>query len=132
MTKIHESTLRVFYKDTDAGGVVHHVAYLRFAERARAEFFRFCGREAYGYIKLGGKGIVVARHVAVEYFMPVFLQEELRMRTRVVEFRTTSFVMESSMYRGEDLVNIVTMTQVFLDDAGRPTPIPQPFREALS
>lgn len=82
---MNEFTLpvRVYYEDTDAGGVVYYVNYLKFMERARTEILRQAGLEQ---VKLARDNILFVVHsVAVNYLLPARLDDELLVRTQVVE-----------------------------------------------
>jgi acyl-CoA thioester hydrolase len=132
---VHRLPLRVYYEDTDAGGIVYHANYLRFAERARTEFLRLIG---WGHERLAaehGLGWVV-RRLEIDYHRPARLGDALAVvtglgrlsgaRVHVVQ-RVRRLDDESA---GDDLARLA-LQLVLLTDAGRPAPLPVALRDAL-
>jgi len=75
----HFTEIRVYYEDTDIGGVVYHPNYLKFAERARTEMLRDMGYENKSLRE--SKGIlIVVRHIEADYFKPPALMMSLRFK----------------------------------------------------
>jgi len=90
---IHVLPVRVYYEDTDAGGIVYHANYLRYAERARSELLRASGADNASLAKDEGLGFV-ARRCTLDYIAPARLDDALAVRTRILEARGASFVAE--------------------------------------
>lgn len=90
--------VRVYYEDTDAGGVVYHASYLNFAERGRTEFLRHTGFEN---TKLHENEdlIFVVRHIDIHYLKPAFLDDMLQVSTSVGQIRNSSFMMRQCVTR---------------------------------
>ena len=88
----HHHHLRVYYEDTDAGGVVYHASYLRFAERARTEALRDAGAPHAEMERLHGT-IFMVRRVEIEYLRPARLDAWLRVATSVVQLSGASAVL---------------------------------------
>jgi acyl-CoA thioester hydrolase len=82
----HLFNLRVYWEDTDAGGLVYHANYLKFAERARTEMLRHIGIEQE---KLRGEAglLFVVRRLVAEYLQPARLDDELAVATEVTRLR---------------------------------------------
>lgn len=78
----HRLSVRVYYEDTDAGGVVYHTAYLRFAERGRTEFLRACGFDHRSLYRTEGGGFVV-RSMTAEFLAAARLDDRLAVETRL-------------------------------------------------
>lgn len=92
--------LRVYIEDTDAGGIVFYVNYLKYMERARTELMR-----AYGYDKaavFAVDSMFVVRHVAVDYRRPARLDDELIATARIVEQRAAQLTFEQRILRGDE------------------------------
>lgn len=97
--------LRVYIEDTDAGGIVFYVNYLKYMERARTEFMR-----AHGYDKAAllseNKGsadlMFVVRDIAVDYRRPAQLDDELIATARIVENRAAQLTFEQRILRGDE------------------------------
>ncbi|HBR69634.1 MAG TPA: tol-pal system-associated acyl-CoA thioesterase [Rhodospirillaceae bacterium] len=99
----HTIAIRVYYEDTDAGGVVYYANYLKFAERARTEFLREAGFENKSL--RDDKGILlVVRHMEADYLKPARLDDLLRVETSVESMKNTYMVMKQSIFRENDLL----------------------------
>jgi acyl-CoA thioester hydrolase len=127
---VHRLALRVYYEDTDAGGIVYHTAYLRFAERGRTEYLRATGFDHQNLRRETGAGFVV-RHIAVDYRRAAYLDDELVVTTRVVETSGASARMDQQVLRdGVPLVSL-SVQLAFLGDDGRPKRLPGDLRQAF-
>src|SRR5271154_7207748 len=96
----HRYTLRVYYEDTDAGGVVYHANYLRFAERARTEALRDLGVPHAEMAEQHGLMFMV-RRVKLDYLKPARLDDSLLVVTRPLEIRLASMDLQQSFVRRE-------------------------------
>ena len=94
--------VRVYIEDTDAGGIVYYVNYLKFMERARTEFMRSLGYGK-GYI-FSSDLMFVVRDVAVTYNLPARLDDELEVTTRVVRVRAAALVFCQRVHCREELL----------------------------
>ncbi len=116
--------VRVYYEDTDAGGIVYYANYLKFAERARTEFLRHIGKNQDEMLKQQGLGFVV-RECHINYKTPAKLDDALNVTCRVTELRGASLKMEQKIYRQDTVLCEVEIGLVFLNIATmRPTKIP--------
>lgn len=95
-----EWPVRVYIEDTDAGGIVYYVNYLKYMERARTEFFRSFG-DAKDVIAAGNLMFVV-RSLNSEYFKPAKLDDTLIATVQVITYGKANVVMEQSIYRSID------------------------------
>lgn len=127
----HLYPLRVYYADTDAGGVVYHARYLDFAERARTEMMRLVdGNQTY---RGNGQGIAfLVRAAEIDYRAPARLDDLLRVRTRVEHMGGASFRLEQQIQRGDIVLALVLITLVCVSEIGHPTRIPEILREKLA
>ncbi|MCK6418987.1 MAG: tol-pal system-associated acyl-CoA thioesterase [Alphaproteobacteria bacterium] len=91
----HTIPIRIYYEDTDSGGVVYHASYLRFAERGRTEFLRKLGYNNSDLAREEGIYFVV-RHIGIDYLSPSFLDDVLSLKTSVTSLRNSSFVMQQN------------------------------------
>lgn len=119
--------VRVYWEDTDAGGVVYHAGYLRFFERARSEWLRAAG---IGQQKLREElGIVFVVHsMDIRFNRPARLDDALQATVAVKELRSASFSVTQSLLRGPDEKSLVdaTVRIACLDAKGwRPRSIPE-------
>ncbi len=90
--------VRVYYEDTDSGGVVYYANYLRFMERARTEWLRSLGVEQDKLIEQEGV-LFAVRHVDVDYLKPARFNDLLEATSRVVEFGRASLTFEQAITR---------------------------------
>jgi acyl-CoA thioester hydrolase len=127
----HVFPVRVYYEDTDAGGVVYHSNYLRFAERARTELLRDHGIDHTSLMADDGLMFAVRRCEA-EYVKPARLDDALEIRTRCIDATGASFWLEQLVQRaGETLVEM-KLRLVCLKADGRPARIPESLRSMLN
>lgn len=91
-----EWSVRVYYEDTDAAGIVYHANYLRFMERARTEWLRSLGFEQNVLVENLGVLFVVSR-IDVKYFRGARLNEDLKVITQLVRLRGASMMFEQSI-----------------------------------
>jgi acyl-CoA thioester hydrolase len=129
--KIHVYPIRVYYADTDAGGVVYHAKYLDFAERARTEMMRLTD-ENENY-RTNGKGILfVVRKAEIDYRKPALLDDVLAVRTEVAELGGASFSISQQICRTETILAMVRITLVCVREMGHPSRMPESLREKLA
>jgi acyl-CoA thioester hydrolase len=100
---MHTLTLRVYWEDTDAGGVVYYANYLKFFERARTEWLRALGIEKQALREQIGAMFVVA-DVQVRYLAPARLDDLLRVTVKLLVNRQASLQIEQQAWRGETLL----------------------------
>ena len=105
--------VRIYYEDTDAGGIVYYANYLKYAERARTEFLRHLGLNQEEMLKKDGKGFVV-RDCNISYKSPAKLDDALNITCKVTEVKGVSLKMEQKLYRGENVLCEISITLVFL------------------
>tara|TARA_R110000868_G_scaffold32555_6_gene118526 strand:+ start:83 stop:541 length:459 start_codon:yes stop_codon:yes gene_type:complete len=96
--RTHVLPLRVYYEDTDAGGIVYHANYLRFAERGRTEMLRAIGIEL-GRLRENEGLIFVVRKADMEYYKAAVLDDSLTVETTLEEIRGASVVLRQHIFR---------------------------------
>ena len=115
--------IKVYYEDTDAGGVVYYANYLKFLERARTEALVTLGFNN-KKIKDDFGAIIIVKSCNIEYKISAYLEDELRIRSFVKSITKTSFFMDQFISRGEDLIVEAKVRLVFINDKGKPIKIP--------
>lgn len=127
----HAYALRVYYEDTDAGGVVYHATYLRYAERARTEALRDLGAAHADLVSQHGLMFMV-RRVKVDYLAPARLDDSLDVLTETLSIRAASALLRQSVRRdGRPLAVLeVELVCVRVGDI-RPGRIPPRWKAAL-
>jgi len=126
----HVYPARVYYEDTDAGGVVYHSNYLRFAERARTELLRSRGIDHATLLVSEGLAFAV-RRCEVEYLKPARLDDLLEIRTRCLKAAGASFWLEQLVQRMDETLVNIKLRLVCLKADGRPGRLPLILRLAL-
>lgn len=114
MTAKHEYNLRVYYEDTDAGGIVYHASYLRFAERARTEMLRDNGFEHVQFLNDTGIAFAV-RHLSISYERPATLDDTLTVQTQMTDMGKARMDLKQDIYNGETLLATITLTLVCMN-----------------
>ncbi len=125
--------VRVYYEDTDAGGVVFYANYLKFMERARTEWLRSFGYEQDQLMQEEGILFAVAA-VDIRYRRPARFNDRLSVSCRVSDSGRTRISFEQTVVREDDgeLMATATVTAASLDaDSFRPRPMPAHMAEKL-
>ena len=127
---VHVFPVRVYYEDTDAGGIVYYANYLKFAERARTELLRRTGRQQFDLLREQGIGFTV-RSCRAEYLAPARLDDILEVRSTVNEVLGASMRMSQGIWRDGRLLCDLRLRIAVMNRDGRPTRIPMDIRGAL-
>tara|TARA_B110000483_G_scaffold69504_1_gene86762 strand:- start:9 stop:431 length:423 start_codon:yes stop_codon:yes gene_type:complete len=116
--------LKVYYEDTDAGGIVYYANYLKFLERARTEALVTLG---FNNIKIKEDfgALIIVKSCNIEYKVSAHLEDELSVRSFVKSARKTSFFMNQFISRGEDVIVEAKVHLVFVNKEGKPIKIPE-------
>lgn len=124
----HNCDFRVYYEDTDAGGIMYHASFIRFCERGRTEFLRNLGLSCSSLSEEDGL-LFVIRHLEADYFKSANLDDLLRVESRIKTLKNTSFVMEQSIFCQDFMLFSMTVTVVCVDKTSKPVRIPEKVRE---
>ena len=129
--KIFRIPVRIYWEDTDAGGIVYHANYLRFMERARSEMLRALGFEQ-NSMRLSGGPLIVVSKLEIAYRRPARLDDLLTVETRITSLRRASIVFDQTIRRSGEVIAEARVRCASVDPArGVPVEIPAPVREAL-
>ena len=115
--------LKVYYEDTDSGGVVYYANYLKFLERARTEALFSIGYSN-KKIKDDFESLIIVKACNIEYKKSAHLEDELTVRSFVKSITKTSFFMNQIITKGDDVIVEAQVHLVFVDDKGKPVKIP--------
>ena len=115
--------LRVYYEDTDSGGVVYYANYLKFLERARTEALFSIG---FSNKKIQDKfnSLIIVKSCNIEYKKSAYLEDELTVRSFVKSITKTSFFMNQIITRVDDVIIEAQVHLVFINKDGKPAKIP--------
>ena len=124
----HEISYRVYYEDTDAGGVVYHANFLRFSERARTEWLR-----EIGFDQSGLDVLFVVRRIEIDYLAPGRLDHIITIKTGLQNISRASITLTQDFYEGENLLakSIVVIVCVGRNEL-RPVSIPDEIRKKMT
>ncbi|MCR9174657.1 MAG: tol-pal system-associated acyl-CoA thioesterase [Alphaproteobacteria bacterium] len=125
--------VRVYYEDTDAGGIVYHANYLKFAERARTEMLRAAGIDQSDMRDRHGLGFVV-RRCTVDYLAPARLDDRLDVSCDLRAVRGAAIEIFQEVGKAGDAGPLVTLDLVvaLVDAEGRPRRLPRDIRDRLA
>ena len=127
----HQFALRVYYEDTDAGGIVYYANYLKFAERARTEMLREFGFSHFDLSRSDGLAFVV-RRCCVDYRYPARLDESLVVQTLIGKIRGASFDLHQRVFRGRLVTASLEVTLAMVDETARAARLPEALIAALA
>ena len=123
----HQFDLRVYYEDTDFGGIVYYANYLKFIERARSEWVRELGIDQIA-LKDQQKIVFAVRRVEADYLAPARFEDELTVFTRVLSSSPARLKLNQIVRRGEVKLFEAIVTLVALGPSGAPVRLPEPLR----
>jgi len=124
---MHENfyhNVKVYYEDTDAGGVVYYANYLKYLERARTEALSTIGLSNF-QIKDKFGALIVVKSCNIEYKKSAKLEDALKIRSFVKSVTKTSFLMNQFITNGETTIVEAQVHLVFVNDKGKPVKVPE-------
>ena len=123
---MHENfyhSVKVYYEDTDAGGIVYYANYLKFLERARTEALTTINltniqiKEKYG-------ALIIVKSCNIEYKKPAYLEDNLNIRSFIKSVTKTSLIMNQIITNGDNVIVEAQVHLVFVNKDGKPVKIP--------
>jgi acyl-CoA thioester hydrolase len=124
--------VRVYYEDTDFGGVVYYANYLRFFERARTEWLRGLGVDHQALAREAGLQFVV-RRVEIDFLRAARLDDELQVTVEIAERKRSYLMLKQQALRGEEPMAVALVQAACVDrETFRPAPIPASLAERLT
>ena len=130
MHKIFTYKTKVYYEDTDAGGVVYYANYLNFLERARTEAITSIGLSN-KKIKKNFDAFIIVKACNIQYKLSAYLEDELLITSFIKSITKTSFTMLQRINRKNDLISEAEVHLVFVNNLGKPTRIPEQLIESF-
>ena len=130
MRKNFNHKIKVYYEDTDAGGVVYYANYLKFLERARSEALSEVGLSNLK-IKKDYGALIVVKSCNIDFNKSAYLEDKLNINSVVTAFSKTSFTMNQSIYRKKDNIVKSKVHLVFVNEKSKPIKIPEKILESL-
>ena len=124
---MHENfyhNVKVYYEDTDAGGVVYYANYLKYLERARTEALSTIGLSNI-QIKDKFDALIIVKSCNIEYKKSAQLEDELKIRSFVKSATKTSFFMNQIITNNDNIIVEAQVHLVFVDEKGKPIKVPE-------
>ena len=116
--------LKVYYEDTDSGGVVYYANYLKYLERARTEALfsiGFSNKKIKDYFK----SLIIVKSCNIEYKKSAHLEDDLQIKSFVASTSKTSFLMNQSIFKDKELIVVAKIHLVFINEVFKPVKIPE-------
>ena len=130
MKKTFNYNLKIYYEDTDSGGVVYYANYLKFFERARSE--AIYSLKLSNKILLNQYGIlIIVKSCNIKYIRPAKLEDKLTIKSKVKSITKTSFIMNQVIHREKQFITEADTHLVSVDQNGKPKKIPEILNKKL-
>ena len=126
----HIFPLRVYFEDTDSGGIVYYANYLKYAERARTELLRCMGYPHTNMMADCSLALVV-RRCEVDYFKPAYMDDVLKVHSGNVEIKAASLLIEQTITRKPDEIANILVSLACIGENGKPKRLPNELCDAL-
>lgn len=130
----HVLPVRVYFEDTDAGGIVYHASYVRYCERGRTDFLRLMGSEARAMFDGSDSrepAIFVVRRMNMDFIRPGFMDDLLMVETRVKDIGGASVTLLQSVLREGKRIFEADVTIVLISKSGKPLRLSDRVRAAF-
>ena len=127
----HSNNIRVYYEDTDAGGLVYHANYLKFAERARTEMLREVRIEQL-ILKNDYNIQFVVKNIYIDFFKPAQLDDLLTIKSIILKVSSAKVIMEQTIYIKMTLLAKIDVTLGSINTEGKPSRLPKIVLERLN
>lgn len=127
----HKNNVRVYYEDTDAGGVVYHANYLKYAERSRTEMLRKYKIEQ-EVLKNNYSIRFIVKDLFIEYYKAAILDDYLTIKSLIIKISSAKIKMEQEIYRKNILLAKINITLGSINLEGKPSRLPKFVLNILS
>ncbi len=128
MAKKFNFTVKVYYEDTDTGGVVYYANYLKFLERARSEAIYSLGYTNSGLLDTHGI-ILIVKSCNIEYKKSAKFEDILDIISEAISFTKTSIVMKQTILKNNELISEAIIHLVAIDKKGKPCKFPEELKQ---
>ena len=131
MSKEFKYVTKIYYEDTDAGGVVYYANYLKFLERARSEAIYSLGLSNKEILEKEGV-IIIVKTCNIEYKKPAKFEDHLDIISSVLTRTKTSFTMKQIIKKDEETISEADVKLVTVNKEGKPVKIPEILEKFLN
>ena len=122
--------LKIYYEDTDSGGVVYYANYLKFLERARSELIYSFGLSNKKLLNEYDT-LIIVKSCNIEYKKSAKLEDELEVHSSIESFTKTSFTMDQIVKRNNEIIAIAKVILVTINSQGKPIKIPKILEDSI-
>ena len=130
MSKYFKYKFKIYYEDTDSGGIVYYANYLKYLERARSEAIYSLGLTNTNLQK-DHDTLIIVKSCNIEYKKPARFEDVLEVNSEVVSFSKTSILMKQLILRNKDLISEAEIHLVAVNKDGKPSKIPEELKKKL-
>ena len=130
MAKKFSFSTKVYYEDTDAGGVVYYANYLKFLERARSEAIYSLGFTNSSLLETHGI-LLIVKSCNIEYKKSAKFEDTIEVISEVKSFTKTSFIMKQIIFRHTEMISDADIHLVAVDRNGKPSKMPEDLKKKL-
>ena len=130
MPKEFKHLIKIYYEDTDAGGVVYYSNYLNFLERARTEMLESIGLSNKKLLE-DHKTLIIVKSCNIEYVSPAKLEDKIQIYSSIESFKKASFVIIQNIKKDDNLIVQAKLKLVTVNEEGKPIKIPSVLEKKL-
>ena len=131
MSKYFKYKFKIYYEDTDSGGIVYYANYLKYLERARSEAIYSFGLTNIKLQKDYG-ALIIVKSCNIEYKIPAKFEDELKIISSILSKTKTSFTMLQIIKKNEEIISEATVQLVTVNKEGKPIKIPEILNNLLN
>jgi len=125
-----EYNIKIYYEDTDSGGVVYYANYLKFTERARTDLIQQLGFSL-NKLSIDYDILFVVKKIECEYQMSAKLEDDLIVKTKILEIKNASFTLQQDIERNGITLFTSKILMVCINSKGKPNKIPKALSQKL-
>ena len=130
MVKEFDFKVKVYYEDTDAGGVVYYANYLKYLERARTELI-YKLNLSHKILKEKYKTYIVVRSCNIKYKKPGFFEDQFTIYTKLKGYSTSQFILKQIIKKNKELIVVAEIQLVTINKKGKLIKMPDVLRKQL-
>ena len=131
MSKYFKYKFKIYYEDTDSGGIVYYANYLKYLERARSEAIYSLGLTNTNLQK-DHDTLIIVKSCNIEYKIPAKFEDELKIISSILSKTKTSFTMLQIIKKNEEIISEATVQLVTVNKEGKPIKIPEILNNLLN
>ena len=131
MSKYFKYKFKIYYEDTDSGGIVYYANYLKYLERARSEAIYSLGLTNIKLQKDYGV-LIIVKSCNIKYKKPAKFEDELEIISSILSKTRTSFTMLQIIKKNEEIISEATVQLVTVNKEGKPIKIPEILNNLLN